>query len=106
MWFKQLQLFQLTDSLNISLPALLEKLEVLAFRPCFPSMPFSVGWMPPIDEIDSPLARSLNGCIMLCLQIEEKILPASVVRHALYEKIKTIELMEDRKVHHKEKQLL
>jgi recombination associated protein RdgC len=66
-------------------------------------MPASIGWVAPIDEIDSPLARSLNGCIMLCLQIEEKILPASVIRYELHEKIKAIELMENRKVYHKEK---
>ncbi len=103
MWFKQLQVYQLTDGLNIPLPTLLEKLEPLAFKPCFPSMPVSIGWVAPIDEIDSPLARSLNGCIMLCLQIEEKILPASVIRYELHEKIKAIELMEARKVYHKEK---
>ncbi len=103
MWFKQLQLLQLTDALKTPLPTLLEKLELLAFKPCFPSMPVSIGWVAPVDEIDSPLARSLNGCIMLCLQIEEKILPASVVRYELHEKIKAIELMEGRKVYHKEK---
>lgn len=103
MWFKQIQLFQLTDALNIALPTLLEKLEPLAFKPCFPSMSCSIGWVSPIDEIDSPLARSLNHCTMFCLQIEEKILPASVIRYELAEKIKAIELTEGRKVFYKEK---
>lgn len=103
MWFKQLQLFQLTDSLHMPVATLIEKLETLAFKPCFPSMFSSMGWVPPVDEIDSPLARVMHNCIMLCLQIEEKILPAAVIRHELYEKIKTIELMENRKVYQQEK---
>lgn len=103
MWFKQLQLFQLTDSLRESITTLIEKLEPLAFKPCFPSMMSSMGWVSPVDEENSPLARSINGCMMLCLQIEEKILPAAVIRHELYERIKTIELMENRKVFQREK---
>lgn len=103
MWFKQIQLFQLTVSINSSPTALAEKLEPLEFIPCLPSMPTSMGWVAPIDEENSPLTRGLNGCIMICLQIEEKILPASVVAQTLKEKIKQIEVGEARKVRQKEK---
>jgi recombination associated protein RdgC len=103
MWFKQIQLFQLTHAINSSPAALAEKLEPLAFNPCLPSMPSSMGWVSPIDEEGAPLARGMNGCIMICLQIEDKILPASVVNQTLKEKIKQIELAEARKVRQKEK---
>ena len=50
MWFKQVQLFQLTVPIQ-STPALLaEKLEPLAFNPCLPSMPSSMGWVSPLAE--------------------------------------------------------
>ncbi len=105
MWFKQLQLFQFHSSLNLSSNTLIDKLESLAFRSCLPSMEKSMGWISPLDsdDVNAPLIRSINGYTMLCLQIEEKILPASVIRHELAKKIKQIESEEDRKVRQSEK---
>lgn len=102
MWFKQIQLFQLTDSLKDT-DELAENLMSLAFKPCLPSLPSSAGWAAPLDEDEAPLVRTLNGCHMICLQLEEKILPATVIRQALDEKIKQIESAQDRKIKQKEK---
>ena len=98
MWFKQIQLFQLNGSVDLSSNSLMENLESLVFRPCLPSMEISMGWVSPLDSDDknAPLIRSINGYIMLCLQIEEKILPATVIRHEFANKIKKIEREEDR----------
>lgn len=106
MWFKQLQLYQLTDSSTYQMDTLLDRLELLAFKPCMPSMFSSAGWVPPVDQEDAPLAKAVNGCIMLCLKIEEKILPATVIRQELNEKIKQIEAVEGRKIYRKEAQAL
>jgi recombination associated protein RdgC len=103
MWFKQVQLLQLTTPIQSSAPTLIERIEQLAFQPCLPTMPSNAGWVSPIDEDDAPLAIGVNGCIMLCLQIEEKILPASVVTQAMKDKVKQIEAAEARKVRGKEK---
>lgn len=103
MWFKQIQLFELTMPIPSSPNALAERLLSLSFKPCLPSMPHSIGWVSPIEEEGEPLARGINGCIMICLQIEEKILPASVVTQSLKEKVKHIEVAEARKVRQKEK---
>ena len=103
MWFKQIQLFHLTTPIKFSVNGIIEKLEPFAFKSCLPSMPASSGWISPLDEDDSPLARGINGCVMITLQVEEKILPASVVNQTLKEKLKQIELNEARKVGQKEK---
>lgn len=103
MWFKQIQLFQLSAPIQSSAASFSERLEPLAFKPCLPTMPTSMGWVSPIDEDDEVLARGINGCIMICLQIEEKILPASVIGHTLKDKIKQIEMNEARKVRKNEK---
>lgn len=103
MWFRQIQIFQLTSPMQSSPNALAEKLEPLEFKPCLPSMPSSMGWVSPIDEEHAPLTRGINGCIMFCLQLEDKILPASVVTQALKDKIKMIEKNEARKMRQKEK---
>jgi recombination associated protein RdgC len=105
MWFKQVQIFQLTSPIQSTPTLLAEKLEPLAFNPCLPSMPSSMGWISPLDEENAPLARGINGCIMFCLQLEEKILPASVVAQTLKEKIKKVEQNETRKIRQKEKLL-
>lgn len=103
MWFRQVHLFQLTSPINSSANALAERLEALAFKPCLPTMPSSTGWVSPLELDDAPLTRGINGCIMICLQIEEKILPASVVTQTLKDKVKQIELDGARKVRQKEK---
>ncbi|MFN3233792.1 MAG: recombination-associated protein RdgC [Gammaproteobacteria bacterium] len=103
MWPKQLQIFQLSRSTSITLDSLTEQLGSLAFHPCLPSMPLSVGWAPVLDEEGAPLVRAMNHYLLFSMQIEEKILPATVVRQAVNEKIKEIETIENRKVRGKEK---
>ena len=48
------------------------------------------GWISPVDEQDAPLVQSMNGYLMMCLQIEEKILPPIVVRQELIKKLKKL----------------
>jgi recombination associated protein RdgC len=103
MWFKQVQLFQLGDSIPYSPEKVAEQLEALAFTPCLPSLPSSAGWVSPFEDENAPLVHALNGQILLCLQIEEKILPGAVVRQELNDRIKAIQLRDDRRVRQKEK---
>ena len=103
MWFKQAQLFRLLTPIHSSANHFAKRLEPLVFTDCLPTMPSSFGWVSPIDEDEAPLALAVNGCIMFCLQIEEKILPAAVVTQNIKEKIKEIENAEARKVRAKEK---
>jgi recombination associated protein RdgC len=103
MWFKQAQLFQLTKEMRYSAMDLCEKLGELEYEECLPSMPYGAGWISPVDEDGAPLVQSINGYMMICLQIEEKILPPIVVRQELAKKVKRIEESENRKVGQKEK---
>ncbi len=103
MWFKQIQLFQLMES-HFTTDNLAQKVEELAFRPCLPSMQQSFGWVSPMDVENAPLMQSINGKIMLCLQVEDKILPPIVIRQELAKKIKEIETAENRKIRPKEKE--
>lgn len=103
MLYKQLQLFQLTESFRFSKEEWIEKLSPLAFNPCLPSLPSSAGWISPIDEEQSSLVHLVNDCIMLCMQIEEKVLPTAVIRQELEKKTKEIEQNEGRKIYKSEK---
>lgn len=106
MWFKQTQILQLSPALRFDTEALCDHLQPLTFTPCLPSLPFSCGFVPPLEQEDAPLAHGVNGYMLLCLQLEEKILPATVVRQAVEEKAKEISALRDRKVSQKEKYAL
>lgn len=102
MLFKQVQIIPLQK--RVTGESFNKRLEELAFSPCLPSSPSTKGWVSPIDDDEAGLpSRTINGCIMLCLQLEEKILPASVVTLALKEKVKKLENADSRKIRQKEK---
>jgi recombination associated protein RdgC len=103
MWFKQVQIFQLTDPISYTPEKIAQLLEPLGFTSCLPSMHSSIGWAAPIDIDNASLVHGMNGYMMICLQVEEKILPATVVRQELNDKIKQRELTDDRKIRSKEK---
>lgn len=103
MWFKNLKLFQLTEKLTIDDAAIEEKLQPFAFHPCTAAMPQSVGWVPVSNAENASLLYGAMGYKMLCMKIEEKVLPASVVQDQAQERIKELEGMEDRKLSKREK---
>jgi recombination associated protein RdgC len=103
MWFKQLQIFQLTTAMSYAPEKLAQQLEALAFTSCLPSMPNSIGWTAPLELDDAPLVQAMNGYMMICMQSEDKILPAAVVSQALNDKIKQIQVADGRRVRSKEK---
>ena len=107
MWFKTAQIFSLTNEIPYKPEQLEEQLAPLAFTPCLPSLPSGHGWSAPIGHRDdAPLVHAANGFLLFCLRFEEKILPATVVRQSVEEKVKKIEANEDRKVYQKEKRSL
>jgi recombination associated protein RdgC len=110
MLIKQAQIFQLTD-LDKLLEDLEEKLEKLEFTPCAPSTPISIGWISPLEEFPDEeesdhFMYKIDSYIILCLKIEEKILPNTVVQQELKDQVKQIEYLENRKVGQKEKFIL
>lgn len=106
MLFKQAQLFILNKSLPKQLSSLLPKMEPLLFKACPPSFAVSYGWVTPIKEQDAPLVYSMDHYLLFCIQFEEKVLPASVIRKELDNKISELQSKEDRKVYAKEKKTL
>jgi len=105
MWFKQIQLFQFPSNTRFIADNLAKQLEPFLFQPCLPSHASSLGWVPPLenDQGEGPLVKTINHYMMICLQIEEKILPSTVIRQELAKKVKQIEIEENRKIRSKEK---
>jgi recombination associated protein RdgC len=106
MWFKNLQIFRLKEPFEYSAEVLESRLAADRFRSCGSLEAGVQGWHSPLGNNSQQLCVSGNGCFMLCLRREEKILPASVINDMLAEKVEQIELEEARNVARKEKQQL
>ena len=103
MWFKNLRAYRMTRGLDLSAEQLEDKLAARQFRPCTPAQPLSLGWVPALGEGTENLVHAADGRFLLSLRREEKILPPSVVRDLLKERIEGIEAQQGRKVYRKEK---
>ena len=106
MWFKNLQLYRLTESFDLTAEQLHEKLQTDASRPCQGLDTHTLGWDKPLGRDGQMLTHATNGCIMVCARKEERVLPSAVVREVLDEKIAEIEESEARPVRRKEKMQL
>jgi recombination associated protein RdgC len=103
MWFKNLSIFRLTESFELTPEELELKLEPMLFRPCGNHQEFSFGWASPLGKASGQLVHSANGFMMICGKKEEKVLPAAVVNEMVQEKILEIEDQQGRKLAKKER---
>ena len=65
--------------------------------------PLSLGWVPPLGGESEQLVHAAAGRMLLKLKREEKLLPSTVVREQLEEKVAAIEAGQGRKVYRKER---
>lgn len=90
MWFKNLKLYTLTETLSLDEEKLQEQLSEFSFRPCGSQDLATMGWASPINSGDY-LLHSANKCIWLCLKKQERLLPSSVINAELASKVEKIE---------------
>jgi recombination associated protein RdgC len=103
MWFKNIRAYRLTSPFDLSPEQLGDKLAQRGFQPCAKSQAMSAGWVPPLGEESGELVHAAGGQLLLKLKREEKLLPSTVVREQLDEKIAAIESEQARKVYRKER---
>ena len=106
MWFKNLIFYRFTQPFQTTAEELEERLQQKRFRSCNSQDMSSYGWVAPLGKHSDMLTHAGNGFIMVAARKEEKILPASVIKDVLEEKIELIELEQDRQVSSKEKKTL
>ena len=100
MWFKNLYLYRLPKNWAIDAAALEEQLARLTLQGCSATDPRSIGWVAPRDG--GALIHSVNQQWLLALGVEEKLLPASIVKRFASDKAKAIEEAEGRRIGRKE----
>lgn len=90
MWFKNLKLYAITQSLEWNEDDLEKQLADSAFRPCGNQELASAGFSSPLNHGDS-LMHSAQGRIWITIKKQERLLPAAVINAELAEKVAQIE---------------
>ncbi|MBY4677804.1 recombination-associated protein RdgC [Marinobacterium arenosum] len=106
MWFKNLIFYKLTEPFEYGENQLTELLAEQAFTPCGSQELSRYGWNSASNGLGDALLHSVSGFLMVSALKEEKILPGSVVRQAVEEKVAVIEREQARKVYRKERDQL
>lgn len=90
MWFHNLQLYRLTDAWALDAGRLQAKLARHAFHSCNPTDMQASGWVPP-RGMDDELVLASRKQLLICLGVEQKLLPASVIRQYAQDRLITLE---------------
>ncbi|MFT5162855.1 MAG: recombination associated protein RdgC [Alteromonadaceae bacterium] len=104
MWFSNIYFFKFTQPFETSQEELEKSLDELKFTPCGTLDLSKFGWTSALGNNTSGYTHEANGNIYLRAKKEEKILPASVIKDLLEEKVANIEKAESRPVKKKEKE--
>lgn len=104
MWFRNLLVYRLTQDLSVDAEALETALATKPARPCASQELTTYGFIAPFGKgEDAPLVHVSGDFMLIAARKEDRILPGSVVRDALKEKVEEIEAEQMRKVYKKER---
>ena len=104
MWFRNLLVYRLTQDVAFEAEALASALAEKPARPCASQELTTYGFVAPFGKgADAPLVHASQGFLLIAARKEERILPGSVVRDAVKEKVDEIEAEQMRKVYKKER---
>ncbi|MFT5808896.1 MAG: recombination associated protein RdgC [Moritella dasanensis] len=106
MWFKNLLIYRFTRPFELDIEQLETKLADFPFTPCGSQDLSKFGWIKPLGKSGQALTHGITDNILICAKKEDRVLPASVVKDMLQEKVDTIEAEQGRGLKKKEKDAL
>ena len=108
MWFKNITLFEFINEIEFNAVSLSDMLQCFRFKDCGLSQASSIGWVSPVsDKKDTDIfIHDANGFCMIALKHQEKVIPSSILKEMLDDKVEELEARENRKVRKKEKDSL
>ena len=105
MWFRNLLVYRLTQDVKFDTETLETALAAKPARPCASQELATYGFVAPFGKgADAPLVHESQGFLLISARKEERILPGSVVKDAVKEKVDEIENEQMRKVYKKERE--
>lgn len=94
-WFKNLRLYRLRAPFELDAETMAAKLAAAhRFKPCGRLQEQSLGFVPPALPEGAPghaLVHAANGCLLVCVAQQKKLLPAHVVRDGAADRIAALE---------------
>lgn len=106
MWFKNLTVYRFTKPFDLSAEQIEDKLATGEFQPCGKLQPYSIGWVPPLGIEQPRFLFSTGNYHMVCLRKQERVIPSSVVREAMEERMAVLQAENGRKLRSKERAAL
>ncbi|MCK9780897.1 recombination-associated protein RdgC [Proteus vulgaris] len=106
LWFKNILVYRLNKEIALSMDELEQQLASLAFTPCSSQDMTKTGWVSPMGDRGEALIHVAGKQVMICARKEDKILPATVIKHALQDKVEKLEGEQGRKLKKTEKATL
>ncbi len=104
MWFKNLRAYRLTSPFTLTADQIHEQLLTRPFSHCAKTQATSCGWVAPLGGEVELLVHSANSRHLVCMRREERLLPATVVREMVEERVAELERSEGRKVRRRERE--
>lgn len=89
MWFKNLIVYRLTADWTLTASQLEDQLARRTLQPCGPYDMRSSGWVN--ASVAERLVHSTNGHHLIALGVEEKLLPAAIIRQVAVERARELE---------------
>ncbi len=101
MFFKNLKVFRLMEPTDFSL--IEEQLKECAFEPCHATQSTSYGWVSVLKDAEL-MTHSIGKNTMLCLKVENKVLPPAAIKEAVEKHCDDYKKQFDKEPSRKEKQ--
>ncbi|WP_311747090.1 recombination-associated protein RdgC [Proteus terrae] len=106
LWFKNILVYRLNKEIALSMDELEQQLASLAFTPCSSQDMTRTGWVSPMGDRGEALIHVTGKQVMMCARKEDKILPATIIKQALQDKVEKLEGEQGRKLKKTEKATL
>jgi len=103
MWFKNLKVYKLKELIKLDQEAIEKSLNSFVFSPCGSLDLEKSGFVPPLGRLSEALLDVVDGQYIVCVRFEKKLLPMTVVREQLAEKIEQYTAEHNRAPRGKEK---
>jgi recombination associated protein RdgC len=103
MWFKNLYLLQLSRDFVLTPEELHDALESKPFLGCNKEQREAIGWVSPFGRNSEQLVHVVDGYMLFTVAHQERMLPSSVIREELDERVALLQDKENRKVGSREK---
>lgn len=104
--FKNAMIYRLNRDVTLRADVMEKQLALQLFSPCGSQDLSKTGWVAPHGGKEQPLVYTADGQLLVCARKEEKILPASVIKQALEERVNRLEADQQRKLKKTEKDAL